>query len=106
MASPSSPHLGSPPDWENPAVYGINKRASHVTLRSYDDPQQVFQHYKLVSESSTSPRRLYLNGNEWDFQLFDKPGDTPEGFHKPDFDVSKWNKVSEITTEECSVFSC
>jgi beta-galactosidase len=93
MASQSSPHLRSPPDWENPSVYGINKCASHVTLRSYDNPQQAFEHYRLISETSTSPRHLSLNGNDWDFQLFDKPSDTPDGFYTPEFDVSTWKKV-------------
>ncbi|KAL4534529.1 hypothetical protein Ndes2526A_g05420 [Nannochloris sp. 'desiccata'] len=93
MANNSFPRLRSPPDWENPAIYGINKRASHVTLRSYTNPKQAFEHYKLLSETSTSPRRLSLNGNNWDFELFDKPSDTPDGFYKPEFDVSKWNKV-------------
>lgn len=93
MANNSFPRLRSPPDWENPAIYGINKRASHVTLRSYTNPKQAFEHYKLLSETSTSSRRLSLNGNNWDFELFDKPSDTPDGFYKPEFDVSKWNKV-------------
>jgi len=104
MANNSSPHLRSPSDWENPAIYGINKRASHVTVRSYTNPEQAFKHYKLQSETSTSPRRLSLNGDNWDFQLFDKPSDTPDGFHKAEYNVSKWNKVGRERLENASLY--
>lgn len=36
-------------DWENPEVIGINKRRSHVPLRSFTTSEQVFDHYRLRS---------------------------------------------------------
>ena len=96
MANPSSPHFRSPPDWENPAVYGINKRAAHVTLRSYSNPREAFEDYKLYKHTSHSSRRLYLNSFPWCFKLFEKPSDTPDDFYKQDYDARSWDEVRKI----------
>lgn len=34
-------------DWENPSVIGINKRAAHAPLRSFANPKQALDHYRL-----------------------------------------------------------
>ena len=80
-------------DWENPAVYGINKRNAHVTLRSFTHPHQAFDHYRLLSETSSSPRRISLNGTNWDFYLARCPSEVPEDFWMPEYDCSQWDKV-------------
>ena len=100
MANRSTTHP-SVPDWENPAVYGINKRAAHVTLRSFTHPQQAFEHYRLVSETTSSPRRLALNGTNWDFKLVDRPSEVPENFWDPQYDCSQWDKVRNIEKNGC-----
>ncbi len=41
--------------------------------------------------SSDAPS-LSLNGT-WRFQLAERPGDTVEGFHRPDFDDSGWSEL-------------
>jgi len=83
-----------PADWENPAVVGINKRKPHSTLRSFTDPLQAFQHYRLASEHRTSPRQICLNGNDWGFRLFPRPRDVPSDFSTVDFDSSEWDTAS------------
>ena len=82
-------------DWENPAVFGINKRSPHVTLRSFTSKDQVFEHYRLLSEQATSPRRLSLNSDtgQWKFKLVDRPKDVPDSFWQPEYDTSQWDEV-------------
>ena len=51
-------------------------------------------HPSLPAEASTSPRVLNLNGNDWRFQLFDRPEAVPAGFGGATFDASSWPQVS------------
>ena len=82
-----------PADWENPAVFGVNKRKAHVPLRSYSTPDQVFAHYRLLSETPTTPRQLVLNGDRWKFKLFESPGEVAEGFWDASYDANEWDEV-------------
>lgn len=85
-----------PPHWENPTVFGINKRNAHVPLRSYTHVDQAFNFYRLQPETVAfpSPRRQVLNGNDWKFCLKDRPSEVPEGFWKLDYkEANVWEKV-------------
>jgi beta-galactosidase len=94
----------SPNDWENPAIFGINKLKPHVPLRSYTDPSQAFCHYRLVSDDLPSPRQLSLtrDGDAWSFCLVDSPSKVPPKFWTPEFDCAQWDKV--MPNAFCLVF--
>ncbi|PNH12217.1 Beta-galactosidase [Tetrabaena socialis] len=123
--------LGSgSPDWENPAVLGINKRSSHAPLRSFRSlaaslaplrpgvhsaasPQEgdaLVQQRTAVSES-LSARGVTgggewgvrcLSGCEWEFQLFQNPALVHEDFPTPSYDTSGWGKIPVPSNWECS----
>ena len=67
------------PDWENPAVLGINKLPYHVTLGN-------------PSTHSSNPQITYLDG-EWKFCWSADPENRPVDFYKTDYDVSGWSDI-------------
>ena len=74
-------------DWENPAVFGINKEAPRATAFPYANAKQA-----LKGNPAASPFYFSLNG-EWKFNWVYKPADRPVDFYKTDYDVSKWNNI-------------
>ncbi len=78
----------TPLDWENPAVFRINKEAAHASFTPYQTQQQA-----LKFEKQQSPLRESLNG-DWKFNMSVNPGSRPVDFYKPDFDVSSWKDIS------------
>ncbi len=77
----------SSPDWENPAVFGINKQAPHSTLMPYTSDKKA---EKLDRTASTYYQSL--NG-DWKFNWASDPDSRPVDFYKPDFDVSDWDEI-------------
>ena len=67
------------PDWENPAVLGINKLPYHATLQM---PSKWKECKEIVS----------LDG-EWQFHWSRNPEERPVGFEREDYDVSQWHKI-------------
>ena len=67
------------PDWENPAVLGINKLPYHATLQ-------------LPSKWKDCPEIVSLDG-EWLFYWSRNPEERPMGFEREDYDVSQWHKI-------------
>lgn len=67
------------PDWENPAVIGINKEPYHSTLT-------------LPSLKGESDQIVSLNGM-WKFHWSKDPSTRPQHFYKNDFDSSDWDKI-------------
>lgn len=74
-------------DWENPAVFGINKEAPRATAFPYPDLNQA-----LKGNPQKSPYYLSLNG-QWKFNWVYKPDERPVDFYKTDYDVSKWDDI-------------
>lgn len=87
-----SAHVGAP-DWENPTVFGINKRNTHVPLRSHTSPDTAAAWFSQQRGAQSGIRITPLNGNDWAFRLFDKPAAVPHEFAKSDFDDSGWGEV-------------
>lgn len=75
------------PDWENQAVFGINKQKPHATLMPYADKTMAAQ-----CDRTASPYRKSLNGN-WKFNWAPNPESRPADFYKPDYDVSSWKEL-------------
>lgn len=85
--------LGGRP-WEDPGVFGINKRRPHVKTRSYSFPEDVLATYTLLSDRERSSRHHSLNGQDWDFALYPSPDSVPPaaelGTQNPSH---SWHKV-------------
>lgn len=75
-------------DWENPAVFGKNKRTGHVPLGAYPDAALALQ-----GKSLASPNVRSLNGT-WQFHLASSPESVPAAFSQPQFDVSAWPDIA------------
>ena len=67
------------PDWENPAVLGINKLPYHATLQ-------------LPSKWKECKEIVSLDG-EWQFHWSRNPQERPAEFYRENFDVSSWDKI-------------
>lgn len=67
------------PDWENPAVVGINKERYHATLT-------------LPSRKADCSEIISLNGN-WRFKWSPDPDSRPVDFYKNDFNTDAWNEI-------------
>ena len=67
------------PDWENPAIIGINKENYHCTLT-------------LPSEKGTHKDIISLNG-KWKFKWSKDPESRPQDFYKDNYDSSEWQDI-------------
>ena len=67
------------PDWENPAMLGINKLPYHATLG-------------LPSRQKDNPEITWLDGT-WKFRWSKDPDHRPADFYREDFDVSGWDDI-------------
>jgi beta-galactosidase len=76
----------SPPDWENPRVFGINKEPAHATLTPY--PNEV----AALAGHPSSAFVQSLNGT-WKFSWVKRPEERPVDFYKPEFDVHSWKEI-------------
>ncbi len=79
--------LGQENDWENPAVFGINKENPRATAFPYANSKQA-----LLGKEELSPYYFSLNG-VWKFNWVYKPDDRPMDFYKVNYDVSGWDDI-------------
>lgn len=77
----------SPNDWENPAVFAVNKEAPRAYFIPYADEASALKNEKLES-----PYVLDLNGT-WQFNWVYAPDQRPVDFFKESYDVSGWNTI-------------
>lgn len=68
------------PDWENPAVIGINKEHYHATLT-------------LPSRKTDCKEIVSLNG-KWRFKWSPDPDSRPVDFYKNDYDTDGWDMIA------------
>jgi beta-galactosidase len=91
------------PDWENQAVFRVNKEPPRAASLPYPDRAAA-----LAQARADSPWRLSLNHrpaeaepqpiprapadvtSPWTFHYCGTPADRPVGFHEPGFDDSSW----------------
>ena len=79
---------GKSPDWENEAVFRINKEAPHCTIIPCESADKA-----LKGKWQNSKYYKLLNG-DWKFNWAQNPSDRPVDFYKPEFDVSAWDNIS------------
>ncbi|HJQ27541.1 MAG TPA: glycoside hydrolase family 2 TIM barrel-domain containing protein [Blastocatellia bacterium] len=86
-ASPLFAQTATPPDWENPRVFGINKELPHATLVPYPNERAA-----LAADTAGSPFVRSLNG-QWKFHWVKQPSERPSRFYEVDYDVSQWKEI-------------
>ncbi|MCK3684537.1 glycoside hydrolase family 2 TIM barrel-domain containing protein [Maribellus sp. YY47] len=74
-------------DWENPAVFNINRSAPHAFFVPFENEQQAWDNNRNESAYYES-----LNGI-WKFNIATNPAGRPLDFYKEDFDVSNWADI-------------
>ncbi len=77
----------SRPDWENPAVFARNKLPASATGFPFETRERA-----LAGVEADSRRYLSLDG-EWKFAFSPGADQVPNGFERPDYDVSTWKSI-------------
>lgn len=72
------------PEWQDPAVFAVNKEAARATSLPYPTEQLA-----LADNYDASPYYQLLNGL-WKFSWVPKAAQAPEDFYREDFDASQW----------------
>ena len=76
-----------PVDWENPAVFNVNKEPPHATLIPYADVKTAVR-----GDRTASPNFQSLDGT-WKFHWPANPGDRPADFYRGDFNTGDWTEI-------------
>jgi beta-galactosidase len=76
------------PDWENEAVFRINKEPAHCTIMPCENTEKA-------ARGNWKDSKYYqtLNG-KWKFNWAGDPSKRPADFYKTDYDVSTWDNIS------------
>ena len=75
-------------DWENQAVFGINKEKPHA-YTVQDVPTDYYVGNQLFNVEGN---KVSLNGS-WKFNWSPDPASRPVDFYKADFDTSDWKEI-------------
>ena len=75
-------------DWENPAVFQINREPARAAFLPYADVSSA-----IADDYSRSPWYMTLDG-DWKFQWSPTPDQRPKDFYKTDFNVTNWKEIS------------
>ncbi len=74
-------------DWENPAIYGINKGVPRATFIPFTNKASALQNDRAKSSCV-----LDLDGN-WKFHWSYSSDDRPVNFYKDSYDLSGWDDI-------------
>ena len=83
------------PDWENEAVFGINKEQTIANYMPYASEAEMLADKEYYATPWTTPRSsryLSLNGT-WRFHFVSEPSKRPLDFFKEGFDTSAWDTI-------------
>ena len=75
------------PDWENPAVYAINRESPHATLFPFESRELA-----IGRDRERSAYFRSLNGR-WKFHWVATPDERPRDFFQPAFDDRGWPEI-------------
>nr|MCU0781791.1 hypothetical protein [Akkermansiaceae bacterium] len=81
-----TPAWAQPPEWENPAVFRVNKEAPRATMMPFPTAAEAGK------PRLESPWCKVLNGT-WKFHHAGRPDAAPDGFEAPGFDDSGWAEI-------------
>ena len=74
-------------DWENPAVFQINREPARATFLPFADEASA-----VADDYSRSPWYMSLNGT-WKFSWVPTPDQRPQDFYKTDFNTTHWKEI-------------
>lgn len=88
------PKTSSREDWENPAVFGINKLPGHAYFIPYANVAAMHSDaaYRQLWQRTGSSRYMLLNG-KWKFNWVKQPSERPVNFYKPTYSVDGWKEI-------------
>ncbi|MBO9713861.1 MAG: DUF4981 domain-containing protein [Sphingomonas sp.] len=87
-APPIQPQVDpSRPDWENPAVYAVNKLPARATGFPFETRA------KAIAGHRTKSDRFMLLSGPWKFAFSPNADKLPAGFEQPGYDVSGWKEI-------------
>lgn len=75
-------------DWENPAVFAVNREYPRATAIPYSTVRDA-----ASRDYETSPWYMSLNGT-WKFNFSPTPDGRPVDFYKPDYSVALWDDIT------------
>jgi beta-galactosidase len=75
-------------DWENPAVFQINREPARAAFLPYADESSA-----IADDYTRSPWFLTLDG-KWKFNWAPTPDERPKDFFKTDFNTLNWKEIS------------
>jgi beta-galactosidase len=87
VLSPAAVLAQQPNDWENPAVFAINKEPPHATFFPFESRALA-----LGRDPGRSTYFVDLDGR-WKFNWVRKPADRPVDFYRTDFDDHGWGEI-------------
>lgn len=81
-------------DWENEAIFGINRERGNATFTSYPSVEVMMadSSYRKQWFRPDSPDYKLLNGT-WKFNWVKQPSDRPVDFYRTSYDVSDWDDI-------------
>ena len=74
-------------DWQNPAVFEKGQTAPHAFHVPFSSREAALDNNRESNENF-----MLLNG-KWKFKWVETPGQVPEGFWNPEFDVKQWDEI-------------
>ena len=75
-------------DWENPAVFQINREPARAAFLPYADEASA-----IADDYTRSPWFLTLDG-KWKFNWSPTPDQRPKEFFKTDFNTINWKEIT------------
>lgn len=75
-------------EWDNPAVYELNRETAHTTAIPMASEQQLSE-----GELEDSPYYMSLNGT-WKFKWVGVPTSAPSTFYRDTYNVSSWDNIT------------
>lgn len=75
------------PEWQDPAVVGVNKEQPRATFTAYADEVSA-----RSGSRARSPYYVSLNG-DWKFHWAAKPAERPVDFYRVGFDDTTWSTI-------------
>ena len=74
-------------DWENPAVFQINREPARAAFLPYADEASA-----IADDYARSPWYMSLDG-KWKFNWSPTPDERPKDFFKTDFNATNWKEI-------------
>ena len=88
------PKTKSDGDWENEAIFAVNKEVGRATFTPYPSVEvmKADSSYRRQWLRPDSPDYMLLNGT-WKFNWVKQPSERPVDFYRTSYDVSQWDDI-------------